>query len=191
MLSTLARGVLALLLSVAGLVLVTEAPAFACTCQAADVVQQTDRADAVFVGTVDEVREAGRLFEFDVSATHAYKGTVERQVSVSSAQQTTACGLGELSVGQDYLFLVTGAGPAYSATSCGGSGRATDARVAEIAAVLGVGQPIAAPLPPTASRTLVEDAPPATFGRLAAPGAALVLIGLLGLVVVRRLARRS
>jgi hypothetical protein len=38
-------------------------------------------------------------------------------------------------------------------------------------------------------RTLVEDSPPAGFARTAAPGAAAAIIGLLGLVVVRRLAR--
>jgi hypothetical protein len=36
----------------------------------------------------------------------------------------------------------------------------------------------------------VVDSPPAGLAKMAAPGAAAALIGLLGLIVVRRLARR-
>ena len=126
-----------------------------------------------------------------VTATRSYKGTVERSTTVTTARQTTACGIGRPEPGSDYLFLVRGDAPPYVATSCDGTGQVDPDRVARIEGILGAGQAIAPPPPPTATRTHVEDSPPASLARLAAPGAALVLVGLLGLVVVRRRGRRA
>lgn len=184
------RVLIAALLAMSGLVLATAAPAFACKCQAADIDQQTERADAVFVATVDGVTEVGRKFEFAVTATHAYKGTVDRETTITSNQAPTACGLGELKVGTDYVFLVTGDTPPYSATSCGGSGPANDRRITEVEGALGAGTDIAPPAPPAPTLTRVEGATPASVSRLAAPGGALLLVGLLGLLVVGRLSRK-
>ena len=185
------RGLLACVFVVSGMVLAVQAPASACTCQRSDVEQQTARADAVFLGTVDEVTRSAEQYEMTVTATRSYKGTVERSTTVTTARQTTACGIGRPEPGSDYLFLVRGDAPPYVATSCDGTGQVDPDRVARIEGILGAGQAIAPPAPPTATRTHVEDSPPASLARLAAPGAALVLVGLLGLVVVRRRGRRA
>jgi hypothetical protein len=190
MLTSFGRVLIAALLTTAGLVLVVAAPAFACKCKAADIDQQSERADAVFVATVDGVTEVGRKFEYAVTATHSYKGTVDRETAIRSNQDTTACGLGELEVGADYLFLVSGDAPPYAATTCGGSGPANPGRITQVEEVLGAGEDIAAPAPPAPTMTKVEGAAPASVSRLAAPGGALVLVGFLGLLVVGRLARR-
>jgi hypothetical protein len=191
-LTSFGRVLIAALLAMSGLVLATAAPApaLACKCQAADIDRQTTRADAVFVATVDGVTEVGRKFEYAVTATHSYKGDVDRESTIRSNQATEACGLGELAVGSEHLFLVTGDAPPYAATSCGGSGPANAGRIAEVESALGAGEDIAAPAPPAPTMIKVEGEAPAPVSRLAAPGGALVLIGLLGLLVVGRLARR-
>ena len=182
--------VIAALLAMSGLVLATAAPAFACKCQVVDVEQQATRADAVFVAEVDGVVEAGRKFEYALTANHAYKGTIERETAITTNQETAACGLGELKTGTDYIFLVTGDTPPYAATSCGGSGPANAKRLSEIETVLGAGDDIAAPAPPPPSMTKVEESAPAPIARLAAPGGALMLVGFLGMFFVGRLARK-
>jgi len=193
MLMTVVRPVMGLaiaaLLAMSGLVLATSAPAFACKCQVSDVEQQSTRADAVFVAEVKGVTETDQKFEYAVTATHAYKGTVERETTITTNQQTTACGLGELKNGTDYVFLVTGDTPTYAATSCGGSGPANDKRISEVETVLGAGTAIKEPAPPAPTMTKVEESAPASVSRLAAPGGALMLVGFLGLLVVGRLAR--
>jgi hypothetical protein len=190
MLQTLVRGALAFFLALTGLVIATEAPAFACKCQAADADRQTRRSDVVFVGTVDKVTKQGKTYQYDVTATHTYKGTVDRETTVTSAAQAAACGLGELKVGKDYVFLARGAAPPYAASSCEGSGPANADRVTQLETLLGAGTAIEEPAPPTATRTRVEESAPGPFARLAAPGGALVLFGLLGLLVVGRLGKR-
>ena len=180
---------IAVLLAMSGLVLATAAPAFACKCEVSDVEKQTTSAEAVFVAEVNGVTEVATQFEYAVTATHAYKGTVERETTVTTDTQTSACGLGELKNGTAYVFFVGGAAAPYPATACDGSGPANDKRIADVEEVLGVGTVIEEPDPPAPTLTKVEESLPASVGRLAAPGAAMVLIGFLGLFVVRRLSR--
>ena len=188
----LARALAVLALAQTGQELATPAPAFACKCESGDLDRQVARADAVFVGTVDEVTaiRRGQAFEYAVTAREAFKGEVEPEVAVTSRASSAACGLGELQAGTDYVFLVNGDKPPYTADTCGGSGPAAPRRLEQLESVTGPAETVTPPVPETATRTRVEDSPPGSFTRLAAPGGAIALAGLLGLVVVRRVARR-
>ncbi|GAA5114345.1 hypothetical protein GCM10023339_19850 [Alloalcanivorax gelatiniphagus] len=187
-----ARLAAALLVACLGLVVTVGAPATAaeCTCKQGTLDQQLARAEAVFIGTVDNVEVAGDDHTYDVTASRSYKGAPERSTQVFSAGGKNACGLGQLRTGTNYIFLATGTEAPFEADSCGGTTVRNDDKVTRIEAVLGEGTAVEPPPPPTAVRTKVEDSPPAGFARTAAPGAAATLIGLLGLVVVRRLGRR-
>lgn len=182
------RAALALVVACLGLVVVLDAPAFACTCKPTTWKQQVEQADVVFVATVDSVRAADGRRTYELTATRAYQGEVERSTEVSSP--TSTCGLGRLDVDRDYLFLARGDAAPYTANLCGGTRAANPTRISKAEAVLGEGRSIEPPPPPKAELTKVEDSPPLGFARLAAPGGAAVLLALLGLFVVRRLSRR-
>lgn len=194
------RAVLALLVASLGLtlglstllVLATGAPAAAaCTCkQPGTLAKQVERADVVFVGTVDSVSDEQPGHAYSITASRTYQGSVEHSTRVQSLASPADCGLGALRVGKDYVFLVTGAAAPYDADACGGTGPANPEKIGKVEAILGEGQVVSAPPPPEATLTRVEDSAPPGFARTAAPGAAAVLLGLLGLVVVRRLSRR-
>lgn len=192
--------VLSLVLTGLGLVL-TQAPAVACSCAARDlpVATQAQRADVVLSGTVTGAtrertgdRPRNVLLTYTVDVDRAWQGVVGRDtVEITSSASTEACGLGTVPVGRRYVFFATARGAALSTTSCSGTGVASAALLAEVGDALGEGRPIGVepsePEPPVA--TPVDDSPPPEFGRTAAPGAALALVGLLGLFVVRRRAR--
>lgn len=190
-----ARLAAALLVACLGVVVNVASPAAAadCTCRQGTLERQVARADVIFIGTLQDVEKAGDDWTYDVEATRAYKGDPERSTQVFSAGGPNRCGLGELESGTDYIFLATGAAAPYEADSCGGTAAWSQSKVDKLEKVpeLSAGYTaIEPPPPPKAVRTLVEDSPPAGFARTAAPGAAAAIIGLLGLVVVRRLARR-
>lgn len=181
----------AMLLACLGLVVTASAPASAaCTCKQGALEQQVNRADAIFRGTIDVVAPLGDGFTYDITASRAYKGTPERSTQVVSEGGRNACGLGELAVGTEYVFFATGTAAPYAADSCGGTSVANPTKISKVEALLGAGTSVEPPPPPTAVLTLVEAVAPPGFARTAAPGAAIALIGLLGLVVVRRLSRR-
>lgn len=183
----------AMLLACLGLVLTTTAPASAdCTCKQGTLEQQVERADAIFIGTVEAVGEEGTTFTYDITASRAYAGDPERSTQVVSVGGRNDCGLGALDVDPAvaYVFFATGTEAPFDADSCGGTTVSNPTKIGKIEKILGPGTAVEPPPPPEAVLTPVEDSAPAGLARSAAPGAAVALIGLLGLVVVRRLARR-
>lgn len=185
-----ARLAAALLLACLGLVLVVDTPAFACDCKQRDLAQQVTKADVIFVGTVDSVATEGNDHTYSITASRAYLGTPERSTQVRSLGNAASCGLGKLGVGATFVFFAAGDAAPFDADSCGGTVTANPTRVTRIEKLLGEGTSVEPPPPPEATLTRVEGSAPPGFARMAAPGGAAAIIGLLGLVVVRRLARR-
>lgn len=179
----------------------------ACTCTApTSIMDSIKAADGVFTATVGDVAVAqnpGR--PGDTTITNAlevdrvYKGTVDSpaQVVRTTPRTQATCGLGRLKSGSRYVFIVQRAGAAdpsgaqWVDDGCSGTRLQTAALVTQVEDVLGDGEPASPPPPPPAAvLTDADTSEPPTFGRAAAPGLALVLVGLLGLVLVRRLNAR-
>lgn len=189
---------LALILACAGVVL-TQMPAHACKCVDSSVKQDVNRADVVFSGVLVDAADGtfGKRDRdatvFEIEADTVYKGDVIRP-AVKVTSRATSCGLGNLTTGRPYLFFADEAGSTLIADQCGGTARASDRLTAKVENLLGSGTeltPREEPEPIVVEFTPVADAEPETLTRLAAPGAALVLLGLLGLFVVRRATARD
>lgn len=187
---------LGMLLATAG-VLVAQAPAHACKCVNTTTAEDAAAADAVFSGTVRETHkpepdESGRIkglvtYVVDVDMVYKEEGTVVTgTVQVLSQQASASCGLGNLPPGTEYLFFAQARDAGFRASSCGGSRPATAASVSDVEGVLGPGkQMVPDGAKPELVLTAVETGAPPTVGRLVAPGVAVALLGLLGLVFVR------
>jgi hypothetical protein len=170
-------------------------------CAGLTQAEAAESADVVFTGTVaSRTRSKGsatREFAHEVQVEVVFKGPISTElVPVVTRDATrTVPGLGPLEEGELYLVfgrVVEAEGsPVIVAGGCSGTGVAAADQVTRIEVLLGEGRPPVAPAQPEPQFTEVEGADPDSFTRTAAPGLALILIGLLGLVVVRRLNRRS
>jgi hypothetical protein len=192
----------ALVLAGAGVVL-GQLPAHACTCATASTQAQTKGASDVFTGTITAVRreptggakggeKRGATMTYDVEVDRVYKGDIAASaVEVTSDASRSRCGLGRLPADRRYVFFAESEGTTLSASRCGGTAPAGDRLVHQVERLLGDGRGPVPPEPEHAEFTMVGDADPPTLTRAAAPGLALVLAGLLGLVVVRRVGARD
>lgn len=180
------RFVVALLLALPAVVL-TQMPAHACTCVNSSVQRDAARADLVFTGVLVDSTSTRKKTTYDVRADTVYQGILTNP-DVQVVTDASGCGLGGLKSDKPYVFFVSEDGGDLVTDQCSGTSRATDKLTGKIEKLLGPGKPLDKPEPTQASAEfiLVEGAEPETFTRLAAPGGALVLIGLLGLFVVRR-----
>lgn len=173
------------------------APADECSCQSGNFTQLLKRADTVMVASVEHVRlteeatatsEATTTDEPDtmrVVARRVFKGEVEQARVEVTSTNVEPCTWYD-SDNDERLLVVVRDG---HADACTGSRPATTRVVQRVQRQLGSGEKIAPPPPREATRTKIEGTEPLDFGRLAAPGGAMVLVGLLGLAVVSRLNR--
>lgn len=198
--TSLLRRLLVVALFVGVGVIGLQSPASACSCVRQDLSQQVKRADAVFTGqvttsaadTVGSGKRAHQVRRYTTEVDRVFKGTVTSSpVMVTSPEGAAACGFGTIPTDQSWVFVVNGQAHRFVGTSCGGSRPATTAYLGKVTDLLGDGTPLAEPVPeqPPLEYTSMEDKNPAGLGQLLAPGAAVALLGLLGLLLVRRLAR--
>jgi hypothetical protein len=168
-------------------------------CPPVTVRDSTKAAMAVFSGTVTDVQRSdrtdgvpGALYTQTVTVDLVYQGKIDTEtVTVQTDRNRTACSLGALAVGTEYMFFVTGTGDPWVAGGTSGTRISNETVVAQVVRLLGEGKPTTQPPPEPAQFTPVDTSEPQSFSRLAAPGGALVLVGLLGLLVVRGMSRRT
>ena len=174
-------------------------PARVPVCPPITVEESAKAATAIFNGTVSEVAKQprtdgapGAIYLQTVTVDSVYRGEITTEtVQVQTDRNRADCSLGALQVGREYMFFVSGTGQPWVADGTSGTRIQNDKVLTEITELLGQGEPPIEPTPETAVFTPVDTSEPQSFSRAAAPGAALVLVGLLGLVVVRGVSRRT
>ena len=185
----------ALVLGCVGIVLAQVPSQAVCRCvQQSDVQTDIKRADVVFSGVVVDSTGTARPNKSDfatykIHADTVYKGKVPTS-TVAVRSKNDECSLGELKSDEPYVFFVTEQSSELRADQCGGTAASSGKLVRQVEQVLGDGSTVGGSNKPDepveVQFTKVSNAEPDSLTRIAAPGAALVLIGLLGLLVVRR-----
>lgn len=169
------------------------------TCTPITVRDSTTNAMAVFSGVVTDVQRsarpdglAGAIYTQTVTVDLVYQGKVTTEtVQVQTDRNRADCSLGALVTGTEYMFFVTGTGQPWVAGGTSGTRISSETVVSQVVRLLGDGAPPVKPAPESAVFTPVDTSDPETLPRAAAPGAALVLVGLLGLAVVRFVRTRT
>lgn len=164
-------------------------------CPGSTVKQAAAAADSVFRGTVSHVGAAHgagkqRFRTYRLSADRTYQGTlVTRYPMVTVKVSGTGCVLPKLTNGKRYLVFAHESGSRLVAGA--GTGKASHTLTRKVVGLLGSGRQPQTGSTPAAVLTEVAHPDPPTLSRMLAPGGALAVVGLLGLLVAGRLARRT
>jgi hypothetical protein len=170
------------------------AAAPAAPCAQRSLNKEIKRADVVFRGIVDKARAVHgtgdqRTRTYKVTADRVYQSTLVTDRVRVTVEVGATCAPTDLVEGKRYIFFVTEEGSRLVSTSA--TARASRTLTDQVVAKLGDGeQPHQTP-PVQAEFTRVANATPPRLSRLLAPGAALLIVSLLGLLVVGRLGRRT
>lgn len=174
-------GLFAVLLGTLALV-GTPATSYAATaCTPLTPTAAAQEADAVFTGVLAGAGQTDasvkpKRFTYPVTVQTSLKGSATGRVTVIT--RGGSCGIGRLQAGTPYLFFVNAHGQSWLAPgTLGTTSQNVPATEQQVVAALA---------PPTVTFGEPKVGAPASLRRIAAPGVALVLIGLLGLLFVRR-----
>jgi hypothetical protein len=182
-------------------VVLTQVPAHACTCTDSNLNQNVERADAVFTGTVSSIQrppdENARVIMILAEVDRRWRGNVPAKVELTTPSTAAACGVGNLKADKKYLFFAQSDSAKLTIDSCGGTTAFTAELGNDVTKLLGEAKdPVTAgepptdpPDPPAADREVIDDSEPIGFMRIAAPGGALIIVGVLGLLMLRPFSR--
>jgi hypothetical protein len=163
-------------------------------CPQRSLAKEAKQADVVFRGAVDKVRPAKgkgaqRTRTYKVTADRVYQSSLVTDSVIVTAEVGAACPPPTLVAGKRYIFFVTEDGSRLVSTSA--TARASKKLTDQVVAKLGDGAQPRPSRAATAEFTKVAGASPPRLSRLLAPGAALLIVSLLGLLVVGRIGRRT
>ncbi len=191
--AVISRLLAVVLLASATLVGVLAGPAAAACPRTVTLEERAQAADDVFTGTVEKRAVSGSTVSYTVAVQQVYQGSVSTaRVTVTTGTRPRACGLPDIANGERYVFFARERGGELTTGRRTGTARATAAYVARVEALLGTGRPAVAPPPPPAAEVTFTTVAgePTELQRVAAPGVALVLVGLLGFALASWRGRR-
>jgi hypothetical protein len=146
---TVLKLLLAGLLTACGLVAITPATSYACSCALGTTAAHVDWSDAIFVGTLtDRVPPPERRIMsstdpvgYTFAVERVLKGDVDSTVEVESAMSSASCGWEGMELGGEYVVFASDDHGVLESGLCSGSRRSSPRFLAEVVGVTGRGLP--------------------------------------------------